>query len=354
MQDISRRDFNRLLALAGAAVVAAERGLGPAVADDRFIMASTGGSWGDSLADCFVKRPGFEAKNNVTVTYAHQLESVATSKVLGATNDVPFSVTSHSPPDAVQMAAAGKLQSYDPALVSNYADIRPSACLPAGYGLDGWFASINVSIFALTWNTKLAKKPTSWQDLWKNEYKGKIAVPAYGWYGMHWLNALNRSLGGTEADVGPAIQAVSDLVRKNGAHICQNADHGMRLLQSEEVVMMPYMNGRTYALQDGGTPVEIEVVPGAYQGGTGFVIPKETRFRELANKLVNNTLAPDLQVELTRRLKYGPSNTKAVITPDIARYVTPDSAFEKLVALDWKAITDRRAANLERWNREVI
>ncbi len=354
MDSLSRRGFNRLLGMAGAAVAAMEAGISPAFADDRFIMASTGGSWGDALADCFVRRPEFESRNNVRVTYSHQLESVAASKVMGATTDAPFTVTSHSPADAVLMAAGDKLQAYDPRIVPHYADIHPSACQPAGYGMEAWFASINISIFGLAWNTRLARRPESWQDLWKAEYRNKIAIPAYGWYGMHWLNALNRSLGGTEADVGPALQAVSDLVRKNGAVICQNADHGMRLLQQEEVVMMPYMNGRTYALRDGGATVDIAYVPGSYQGGTGFVIPKTTRFPELANRFVNNTLAPELQVELTRRLKYAPSNRRAEIPADLQRYVPPPSAFEQLVALDWKAISDRRAANLERWNREIL
>ena len=349
---ISRR---RALTLAAAAVAAMEAGRPmPALAENQFTMASTGGSWGDALAEAFVRKPDFAGRNGVTVAFAHQLESVAASKLLGSPADPPFSVTSHSPPDAVMMAVAGALQPYDPAVVTNYADIHPSATQAPQGGMDAWFGAINMSILGLVWNTKLARKPASWEELWKPEYKGRIAIPAYGWYGMHWLNAVNRMLGGTEADVSKGVQAVSDLVRKNQAIICQNADHGMRLLQQEEVVMMPYMNGRTHVLQEGGTPVEIEYVPFAYQQGTGFVVPKASRFPALAQRLINNTLDAELQLHLTQRLKYPPTNRKAQLPPALERYRIPDSAFERLVALDWRQVTANRAANLERWNRQIL
>ena len=355
MTGMTRRQFQRLLAWSTAAIAASEAGVvAPAFADDQFILASTGGAWGDALADAFVNTPDFPGRAGTKVAYSHQLESVAASKVLGAPDNAPFSVTSHAPADAVMMAEAGRLQAYDPAVVTHYKDVVESARQAPRAGMDAWFAPINMSVFSIAWNTKLARKPTSWSDLWLDEYKGKVAIPAYGWYGPFWLAALNRSLGGDDSDMSKGLQAISDLVRKNKATLCQNADHGTRLLQQEEAVIMPYMNGRTYALRETGAPIDFTIVPYSYQGGTGFVIPKATKFAKLAQQFVNNTFDPRLQLVLTKRLKYPPSNGKAVLPPEMAAYAIPPAAYENLLQMDWKAVAAKRATNLELWNRLVL
>src|SRR5262245_53643757 len=80
---ISRRRM--LQGLAASAIVAAEAGLARrARAEDKFTIASTGGSWGDGIKASFVTATDFEKKAKVTVAYAQQLESVAASKVIAS------------------------------------------------------------------------------------------------------------------------------------------------------------------------------------------------------------------------------------------------------------------------------
>jgi putative spermidine/putrescine transport system substrate-binding protein len=171
---------------------------------------------------------------------------------------------------------------------------------------------------------------------------------------MYWLHAVNKLFGGDEDNVSPGMQAVAELVKKNQAIIVENVDHGIKLFQREEVIIMPFWSGRTFALQDGGQPAAIEYVENSVPVLTGFVITKGSAFKELANRFINNTLDPELQLEWTRRFRYPPTNRKAKLPLDLERVRIPDAALERMARLDWKRINDRRAAYLERWNKEVL
>src|SRR5437867_5148907 len=293
---ITRRRFVQVAG--AAAILAAEGGLGrPAVAEDRFTIASTGGSWGDGIKSSFVVKTEFDKRHKVAVAYANQLESVAASKILANCGTPIFSVSTHGQAEAMLLADGGCVLPYNLDVVQNFKDIPPTLTLERP-GFGPYYGAYVFLMWALTWNTKLAKKPTSYKDLWSKEYKGKIAIPAYGWYGVYWLHAVNKVFGGSEENVAPGMGALAELVQKNDAIIMENVDHGMKLFQREEIVMAPFWNGRTFALQDSGTPVAIEYVDNAIALGAGFVNVKGTALAEAAHGFVNETLDAKNQLEM--------------------------------------------------------
>jgi len=73
---------------------------------------------------------------------------------------------------------------------------------------------------------------------------------------------LNKTLGGNEDDIDPGIAFLVELMKKNQPLIVEKADAGLKAFAREEIVIMPYWNGRTHVLQSQGVPVEIEYVPG--------------------------------------------------------------------------------------------
>ena len=348
---ITRRRF---VQATGAAIIAAETSfVRSAVAEDRFTIASTGGSWGDGVKSSFVVKPEFEKRFKTSVSYAQQLESVATSKILASRGTPVFTVSSHGQAEAVLLADAACVVAYNPEMVPNFRDIPANLTLETA-GLGPYYGAYVFLMWALTWNTKQAKKPTSYKDLWSSAYKGKVAVPAYGWYGIYWLHAVNKLFGGTEDNVTPGIQAVAELVQKNDAIIMENVDHGMKLFQREEIVMAPFWNGRTFALQDGGAPVALEYVPQSIALGAGFVIIKGTTMGDLAQRFVNETLDEKNQIEMTRLFKYPPASRKAKLPPELERVRVPEKELTQTARLDWKKINDHRSAYLDRWNKEVL
>ena len=350
-QGMTRRRFVQSAA-ASAILLAEAGGARRAAAEEKFIFASTGGSWGDGIKSSFVTKTEFEKRFKVSAVHAAQLESVAASKIIASCGTPTFTVSTHGQAEAVLLADAGCIQPYTLAQVPNFKDIPRELTLEQR-GVP-YYGSYVFLMWALTWNTKLAKKPTSYKDLWSKEYRGKVAVPAYGWYGVYWLHAVNKLFGGSEENVTPGMQALAELVQKNDAIIMENVDHGMKLFQREEIVMAPFWNGRTFALQDGGTPVAIEYVPNAIALGAGFVIVKGTAMLEAAHGFVNETLDAKNQLEMTKLFKYPPASRKATLPPDLERVRVSDKELTQGVKLDWKKINDFRSAYLDRWNKEVL
>src|SRR5262245_36395314 len=136
---ISRRHV--LQGIAASAIVVAEGGLaGRARAEDKFTVASTGGSWGDGIKASFVTATDFEKKAKVTVSYAQQLESVAASKIIASCGTRPFTAPTHGQPEAALLADAGCAAPYTLAMIPNSKDIPPTLALEQRPGVGPYWA----------------------------------------------------------------------------------------------------------------------------------------------------------------------------------------------------------------------
>jgi|RhiMethySRZTD1v2_1073278.scaffolds.fasta_scaffold01483_7 putative spermidine/putrescine transport system substrate-binding protein len=352
MNAFSRRRF---LSMTATSIALIESGrLTPAWAEEKFTIASTGGSWGEGVRESFVVGPKFVETSSTPVEYSHQLESVAAAKIIAQRGNPPYTVSGHGEAEAILMADAGAIDPYDLNIVTNYKDIYDTAKLPPRAGMNAWWASFQMLIWGLAYNTKEASKPASFQDLFNDKYKNKIGIPAYSWYGMYWLHAFNKTLGGNEDNISPGMEAIARLVKKNGALIVENVDQGMKAFTREEIVMAPFWNGRTFALQENGVPLEMAYPPGTIQVGNGALILKGTRFQELAHRYVNNTLNGEFQLGMTSRFKYPPTNKTTKLPPKFAGYAVPEASLANMVALDWTKINQHRDKYLDRWNKEVL
>src|ERR687883_595094 len=111
MAGLTRREF---LSATAASVALVEAGrLTPAFAEEKFTIASTGGSWGEGIRESFVVAPKFAETAKVAVDYSQQLESVATAKVIAQCGNPPFTVSGHGEAEAILMADGGCIEPYD-------------------------------------------------------------------------------------------------------------------------------------------------------------------------------------------------------------------------------------------------
>jgi len=350
MTAFSRRSAMKMLgcsAIAGISLPAFHASR-QAIAQTRpFTWAATGGTWGSTLKSVFLdtyqkKTPGF------TATHSAQLESIASAKILASCGSAPYDVTNVPQSDAKLIHESSCMEAYDPSVVTGLGDIYAEA------KEGNYYAPFCVMLFGMTWNTKEATKPTSMNDLLLSKYKGRVGIPAYGWYGMTWLHAYNQALGGTEDDISKGIAAVSELVRKNKAVIVENADHGTRLMENGEIVIMPYWNGRTVRMQEAKIPAAFEIVPGSVLVGSGFSILKGSPYTKAAQGFVQHSLEVDQQLAFAKWSKYPPSNKTIKLPPELESASIPGGALERTAKLDWGKINKYRADYLERWNKEVL
>lgn len=347
-------DFSRRMALKALGGTALAAGTLPGAgasaqgaAGRPFTWAATGGTWGETLKSVFVD-PFFAGQSGAKPVHSAQLESVAAAKVLASCGSAPYDVSNGPQADYSMLKGASCVEAYDPSVLTALPDIYDEA-------KEGdYYAAFNILLFGMTWNTKDATKPASFDDLGLAKYKGKVGIPAYGWYGMTWLHAWNKQLGGTEDNITPGMNAVAELVRKNKAVIVENADHGTRLMDSGEIAIMPYWNGRTVRLQEAKIPAAFEIVPGTVLVGSGYSIMKGTPYLKEAQAFVQSTLDPERQLAFTKWSKYPPANRKITLPSELEVVAIPPGALEKTAKLDWKKVNDYRSPYLERWNKEVL
>jgi putative spermidine/putrescine transport system substrate-binding protein len=350
---ITRRQFNAALGWGAAAVTLAESGLAaPAQAEENFTLASTGASWGEGLKASFIER--FEAENKTKATQEFAIDSVFTAKAMASCGTPPFSSLAVLEAEATFLALGGCAQDYDLAIVKNYNDVIDSAKEPPRGQLKNWFAPFVLIVMGLVYNTKEAQKPASYQDLLNPKYKGRVGIPAYGWVGNSWLQVLNKTLGGNEDNVDPGIAFLAELVKKNEAVILENTDAAMKAFTREEIVVMPFWNGRTRVLQSQGVPVDIEYIPGSMLVGNGFPILRGGKFIEQTNRFVNITLNGEYQLGMTKRFFYPPSNRNAKLPPDLEKTAFPPDKEKNVAPIDYEKMNAHKSKYLDRWNKEVL
>src|SRR5207248_5431749 len=175
------------------------------------------------------------------------------------------------------------------------------------------------------------------------------------WLGRQFLAAgIEKTLGGNEDNVDPGIGFLAELVKKNDAVIIENTDAALKAFSREEIVIMPFWNGRTAVLQNQGVPVAIEYIPGSMLVGNGFPTLKGGKFIEKMNQYVDVTLDGQYQMMMTKRFFYPPSNRNAKLPPDLEKYAFPADKEKNVVAIDYEKMNAHKSKYLDRWNKEVL
>ena len=175
-----------------------------------------------------------------------------TAKAMADCGNPPFSTVSVLQAEGNFLGVDACLQDYDLRICTNYKDILDSAKeLPRGT-LKNWFApyvlcSGHHGHGLQHQGGKQAGAPTRTCSL-RNTRGGSAFLPV-ATVGNSWLQVLNKTLGGNEDDIDPGIAFLVELMKKNQPLIVENADAGLKAFAREEIVIMPYWNGRTHVLQ---------------------------------------------------------------------------------------------------------
>ena len=130
--------------------------------------------------------------------------------------------------------------------------------------------------------------PTSWEDLWKPEYKGKVAVPEIGSIsGAYFVAMMGKAFGSGLFDSDAAFPKVK-LLRPSVLTFWTSHDQLAQLLIQGEVWLSPWASDRAAFQVKSGAPIA-SVVPkeGAIFGMGAMGIAKGSRHRALAEKYVN-------------------------------------------------------------------
>lgn len=315
----------------------------------RLVFATFTGSWEEAHKAVLV--PAFRAATKAEITLDPMLSVDQIAKVSAARNNPPIDVMLHDPGPALTAVGQGLTEDYPVARSQHYKDLISEAQEPTG-------PAIFFQVVGLTYNPeKIKTPPSSWRDLWKPEFKGRVGITNLNsTLGTGFLVEVARMFGGSETNVEPGFKALNDL-KPNLAAVAANPGALAALFQQGQVDISPGNFNAIQILKARGVPVDF-VIPkeGAIAFKTTIHVVKNAPNRDLAVALIEAALSPEVQSKLMDSpFLIVPTNAKVKMAGEVAKQLAKDQAElkKRFVFQDWKKINEQRAQWIERFNREV-
>lgn len=310
-----------------------------AQAAEELTVAAYGGAYTDMLKKHVV---AFESANNCKVLFIPASGAGGLAKAASREADVI-----HADMAWAYRGDAKKLfEKLDPALVTNLKTLYPKA-LFSDTGV-----VTNFSQYGIVYDPGQIKvAPTSWFDLTKPEYKGKISTASFDAANVELLVLFAKLNGGSEDNIDPGFAKMKELTRNVTVFYSQHPQL-LDLFRNGDVVMARWLSGRVqWANQQGlnlkfsapkeGTPAlvsSVHVVAG-------------TPHKALAMKFINFLLSKEIQASYASELGYIPA--RADLDPGSLKVPYGKEVIDSLLIADWKKITPKFEAWKERWDKEM-
>ena len=229
--------------------------------------------------------------------------------------------------------------------IPEYANLYPEFVSEHGPGLILWS-------YGIAYNTKrVATPPRQWKDLWKPEFKGKVALNEALFEQA--LQMVNLAYRGAPTPVDDRTFADLARIKPNLVSLWSTGAQAEQLLRSEEAWLTPCWNGRVYTLQEQGVPVDF-VIPeeGFFVRYDPYCIPKGARNPSLAKKWINFICGAPRQAGLAEKLYYASPNRNVTYSPDVARkiVISTPADVKRAAKEDYAAILDDLGAWKRRWD----
>lgn len=198
--------------------------------------------------------------------------------------------------------------------------------------------------------------PTSWNDLKDPKYAGKLVVPPItNTYGLHALLMMAKLNGGSESNIEPGFEQFENSIAKNVLVFEPSSGKMSELFQNGEIALSVWGSGRLKSLADTGFPGKF-----AYpkEGAVALMVAVcpvvGSDVPELSQKLVQHFLKPENQVLLAETVGFGPVNTKAELSPELAETLPyGPERINALNAVDWTIVNPARGEWTKQWTRRI-
>lgn len=305
------------------------------------VVSSFGGTY-DEVFTKYVIEP-FEAANpGVTVKLAPYTGVAKLAQGGGSTIDV----VSLDDFDLIEAANQGLLSPLKPEEFPSWDNLYPQALLQNAEGETYGLANV-FGAWGIAYNPEKVDKPESWNDLWKPEVKGKVAMMS------QWIPDILLTAEATNAsidDMEPVWQAFKEIT-PSIAQYYNSFSAPESLFGTGEVIIASWFDGRALAMKQSGQPIEF-VIP--KEGGvlirSVMGVTKDSKNQELARKLIEFSMSEEAQIGFAKELYYGPTNSTVTLDGEIKEQVVyGKEEVEALIAPDWNEILPKREEWLTKW-----
>lgn len=249
--------------------------------------------------------------------------------------------------EAQLLAGEGLIDQVTETEIPNIAHVRDEARSAQGIAPIAFSSALG-----FLYNTELADPPpTSWADLWDPRFEGQLALFDFGsTIGPLTLVVAARLSGGNESDVESGFAKLVELKANAAGYRTSGPENNNLVAQGEAAVTFGLAN-QTRDLKANGAPVEWLVpAEGALALPQSFQIVTNAPNRELALRLVDFVLSPEVQTRLANELLLVVTNRDVTLDPDVAPLVPIDN----VQYFDLAIIGAKRGEWTNRFNREIL
>ena len=320
----------------------------PVWAQDSVAVASYGGAYQDALRKAFYDPTAKDLGIKINEFTLAGISDVRTQVKAG---DVQWDIVELYSGQCQQAADEGLLEPLDYNVIK--ADGIPKELVQSHWV--GFTAYSTV----MAWNKEKYKDnpPKSWADFFDTEkFPGTRAMSGYGTETNAEAALMADGVDKDKLyplDLDRAFKKLEEL-RPNIAVWWQSGAQQAQLALNEEVDMLAVWVSRIDAAIKEGAPFEYTYNQGIMDIEC-LVVPKGSKNKELAMKVINSFVKPEYQADLPKYIPYGPANQKAYetgkITPEMlqANLTSPENmALQVIMDKPWWA--EHGQAAQERWD----
>jgi len=358
MKKLSRRKVLALLgtAVAGSAGVAVGRGVAaPAVQKGTVLTVST---WGGVTQDAITAHaaPEFTRASGATLAFDIGAQGPRYSKLLAQRASPASDVFFGSDESIISGLKAGILTPARRKNLSNLGDVENWALTVPSPADDDTIGGVPYGLIAyvIGYNPDKVKTPiTSWNDLWRPEFAGKMFFASPFHSAMPELVVVAAELaGGSMKDIDPGFKKLAEL---RPAKLGFTWTDWAALYQSGDIIVATEFDCYLDVMKNQNYPIQY-VVPKekgiAIIDGVGIV--KGRPNQELAEFFLDKILNPEVQTGLSRDLYQGPINARVNLPADVKAKCNCGANIADLRFFDPEPFVALRPIWVERMNTEVV
>ncbi len=344
--DLDRRRIVQGLAALGAS------GLAPAisVAQSKSISATTyPGAWESAHRSILV--PAFQKAAGATTNLVASLAVDTVSKIVAARANPPYDVVILDEGPYLAALQHDIFEKIPTEKLPNLKDIPKKFIDSRGFG-----CFVSGQIIGIAYNNeKIKKPPTSWNDLLKPEYKGRVGLSSMGSTLVSaWMVEMAKLNGGGEENMEPAFQFVKKMLPNLGA-VATSPGALATLFQQGQIDISVHYNNNVGDIAAKGVPIALA------RPDTGYLliqstmhVVKNTKNPDLAAAYINAAISPDVQQKMGDAPYFVvPTNQKVQFSKGLQTWAKDMNDLQTFKTVDWAKLNPRRGEYIDRFNREV-
>jgi len=313
--------------------------LSSSAAQERLVIQVWPGDFETNYEECVIKP--FEEKYGVEVITTTGLEWYTLQRIteMIASGHPEVDIVQNTVSDHIRGAKMGLWEEVNYKNINNAQDVHEQFKSPDGIGFETY-------LMGLIYNERTGKPvPNELADMWNPIYKVTICQT----HEQYLIPMINHMITGhfTPVDLDAVFNKLEELTPQI---VTINPSHSVvrTLIANNEIDLSEGFNNRTGTMIDDGMQVKFIDFPSAFVGVDYWNIVKGTSNKELAEKFINFTLAPEQQLANAEKQYLGPTNNKVKLDNDIVaiKGIAYGSRLENIITIDdYKYIAD----NLDEW-----